>query len=130
QAHPLELSSGQLAKRAWLLAKLRLRDPFLWHEVRLRARSCARQLTLHQLTAILASSVRAGLLDQAFLSAMAFRLDTLLCWGPRATSRSTTDLILCCNALLRAGLDVKSPLYQELLRGIARGFAKPDAFQA
>ncbi|CAJ1434624.1 unnamed protein product, partial [Effrenium voratum] len=98
---------------AWLLAKLRLRDPFLWHEVRLRARSCARQLTLHQLTAILASSVRAGLLDQAFLSAMAFRLDTLLCWGPRATSRSTTDLILCCNALLRAGLDVKSPLYQE-----------------
>ncbi|CAE7675014.1 unnamed protein product [Symbiodinium sp. CCMP2592] len=79
--------------------------------------------------ALLQGSVQVALVDSAFLNAMARRVDTLICWSHDLPSTSR-DMTICCNAFLRAGLDVQSPLFQDMLRVIARGFARPSPFQA
>ncbi|CAE8684163.1 unnamed protein product [Polarella glacialis] len=130
--HPAwDLGHSQLAARACVAAEQGIRDPFLWQAIRLRSRTLASLLSVREVAALLGSTVRVGLIDAAFLSAMGRRLETLLRWGKGSRSNSSvTDLTVCCNALLRAGLDTKSPLFEEILRVIARGFSKPSVFEA
>eukprot|EP00434_Breviolum_minutum_P018704 symbB.v1.2.016506.t1/scaffold1211.1/size131413/4 len=80
--HPLARSIQDLAIEARQASAKNVRDPFLWQGIRLRARSAAPVLQLHHVAAFLGSSVKVGLVDEAFLTAMAGRLDTLLRWAP------------------------------------------------
>eukprot|EP00435_Cladocopium_sp_Y103_P072557 s34_g40.t1 len=50
--------------------------------------------------------------------------------GPLSSkARSNADVIVCCNALLRAGLDVQSPIYEEMLRAVARNLSSLRPFE-
>eukprot|EP00913_Durusdinium_trenchii_P001369 g1266.t1 len=101
--HPLDLSLQQLARQdvmgfgpwgrgvslacqAGLAAAENVRDPFLWHGIRLRARSAAPVLNLREVAVFLGSSVKVGLVDEPFVAAMSGRLDTLIRWGKTNTS--------------------------------------------
>eukprot|EP00435_Cladocopium_sp_Y103_P072286 s34_g39.t1 len=85
--HPLEISIQRLAVEARQASAKDVRDPFLWQGIRLRARSAVPLLQLRHVADLLRSSVKVGLVDEAFLTAMTGRLEILLRWGhvePRA----------------------------------------------
>eukprot|EP00933_Yihiella_yeosuensis_P014842 TRINITY_DN13135_c0_g1_i2.p1 TRINITY_DN13135_c0_g1~~TRINITY_DN13135_c0_g1_i2.p1 ORF type:complete len:674 (+),score=98.10 TRINITY_DN13135_c0_g1_i2:59-2080(+) len=128
--HPAwDVRENKLAKRACSAAKLGIRDPFLWQVIRLRSCALVNRLRIREIAVLLGSSVRVGLVDRAFLIAMGSRVETLVRWS-RGPPSQATDLIVCCNAFLRAGLDVHATLFQDILRVIARSFSKPSPFDA
>lgn len=130
--HPLDISIQRLAVEAREASAKDVRDPFLWQGIRLRARSAVPLLHLRHVADLLGSSVKVGLVDEAFLTAMTGRLESLLRWGHVESSKakSNADVIVCCNALLRAGLEVQSPIYEEMLRAVARNLSSLRPFEA
>jgi len=111
---------SSLASLARTAANAGSRDPYLWRSVRLRARVLAGSLSGGQVAVLLECCLRVGLVDEALLTALCGRLEALLRWSlPRVRT-----VIVCCNALLRLGLDPKDPLFQDLLRATALGFSR------